>query len=131
MTADYIMPPMLRMFRWIFDDTRALMADLRSLGRRISTRWQWMRLRSRQRVDTAAAELENVRRSAGTRTRMCTACRALIPVDSRACPECGEIPGRRVSYGAGRVLENMMPGLVSVTSVILTLNILLYGLSML
>lgn len=117
------------MLRWIVEDTRALIADLRAFWRRLSTRWQWMRLRSRRRVDQAAAELENVRRSAGTRTRMCTSCRALIPFDARACPECGEAPGRPVTRGVSRVIENMLPGFVSVTSTILTLNVLLYGLT--
>ena len=121
---------MTRMFRWILDDTRALIADLRALFRRLSTRLQWMRMTSKHRVDNAAAELENVRRSASTRTRMCTACRALIPINVRACPECGEVPGRRVSAGFSRVIDNMIPGAVSVTSVLLTLNMLFYALTL-
>src|SRR5687768_13810036 len=97
------------MLRWIVDDTRALIADLRTWGRRISSRWQWFRLRSRQRLDTAAADLENVRRGAESRTRMCGACRALIPVSAGRCPECGEYPGRAPTRGVARLLEHMMP----------------------
>jgi membrane associated rhomboid family serine protease len=118
------------MFRWIIDDTRALVADIRALSRRLSTRWQWFRLRSRQRIDAAAADLENVRRTAEVRTRMCSACRALIPVEARVCPECGERPGRAVSRGMTRVVENMLPGFVSVSAVLLTLNIAGYALSL-
>lgn len=114
------------MFRWILDDTRALIRDVRSVGRRLSSRWQWFRLRSRRRLDGAATGLENVRRSAEARTRMCSHCRALIPATARTCPECGEAPGRPVSRGLGRVLENMAPGIVSVTSVLLTLNMVVY-----
>ncbi|HZI93225.1 MAG TPA: rhomboid family intramembrane serine protease [Patescibacteria group bacterium] len=117
------------MLRWIIDDTKALIADLQRLGRRLSTRWQWMRLKSLKRVDDAASVLDNARRSAGTRTRMCTGCRALIPSDARKCPECGEEPGRPVTHGVARVIENMMPGFVSATSIILTINLALYGLS--
>ena len=121
---------MQRMFRWILDDTRALLSDLRALGERARTRWQWLRLKTRHRVDEAAGNLENVRRGAQAETRMCRECRALIPNTARVCPECGHLPGRRVSRGMGRVVENMMPGFVSVTSTILTLNMVCYGLSL-
>ncbi|HKY33220.1 MAG TPA: rhomboid family intramembrane serine protease [Candidatus Polarisedimenticolia bacterium] len=114
------------MFRWILDDTRSLLADIRSFGRRLSTRWQWLRMRSRHRLDAAAGDLENIRRGAEARTRMCSHCRALIPAEARLCPECGERPGRPVTRGLSRVAENMMPAAVSVTSVVLTLNVGVY-----
>jgi len=117
------------MLQWIVDDTRALIADLQAFSRRMSTKLQWLKLRSKHRVETAAAELENVRRSAGTRTRMCSSCRALIPVDAKHCPECGEAPGRRVPTGVSRVLESMVPGVMSVTSMLLTMNMAVYALS--
>jgi membrane associated rhomboid family serine protease len=119
------------MFRWIIDDTRALISDLRSLGRRLSTRWQWFRMRSGRRLSTAAAELENVRRGADSTTRMCSSCRALIPVSARRCPECGEMPGRSVSRGMTRVIETMVPQALSVTSVVLGLNVIAYMLQLL
>lgn len=118
------------MFRWILDDTRALLGDLRQLGRRLTTRWQWLRLRSRRRLDVAAAGLENVRRSAEARTRMCPHCRALIPTDARTCPECSAALAGR-SRGLTRVVENMIPGFASVSSVVLTLNMLMYAISLL
>ncbi len=116
------------MFRWILDDTRALLADIRSLGRRFSTRIQWWRMKSGHRMTSAAADLENVRRMAQSRTRMCRACRALISVDARTCPECGGVPGRSVSKGFLRVLESITPNFVSASSVILTLNCAVYAL---
>lgn len=61
---------------------------------------------------------------------MCAACRALIPAAARICPECGHSPGPRVSQGVARVIEGMMPGFVSVSSGILTANVLLYALSL-
>ena len=117
------------MFRWIVDDTRALIADVKALLMRLGTRWQWMRMRSRHRIEDTAADLENVRRGAAVRTRMCRECRALIPVSSRNCPECGERPGRPVTRGIARVAEHMLPGFISASSSILTLNIVLYGLT--
>jgi len=122
---------MPRMFRWIINDTRSLINDLRALARRMSTRWQWFRAKSSHRIEEASADLENLRRSAGTRTRMCNECRALIPVSARVCPECGEPPGRRVPTGVSRVMQNMLPRWVSVSSMILTLNIVLYLISLL
>ncbi len=122
---------MLRMFRWIVHDTRALINDLRAWARRLSTRWQWFRMRSSRRLEEASADLENLRRSAGSRTRMCNECRALIPADARVCPECGETPGRKVPTGMSRALENMIPGWVSVTTMLLTMNVVLYLVSQL
>ncbi len=117
------------MFRWIVDDTRALISDAKALLTRLGTRWQWLRMRSRHRIEETAADLENVRRGAAVRTRMCRECRALIPVSARACPECGEPPGRPVTRGMARVAEHMMPGFISASSSILTLNVVLYGLT--
>jgi rhomboid protease GluP len=119
------------MFRWILDDTRALIADLRAWGRHLSSRWHWFRLRSRRRMDAAAADYENVRRGADVRTRMCGSCRALIPVEARKCPECGAAPGRAPTRGTARILEHMMPSVVSISSIILTVNLAAYGLQLL
>jgi len=121
------MPPM---FRWILDDTRALLADLRRLWDRGRAKLHWMGVRSKRRIDEAAGGFENIRRGADTRTRMCTACRALIPVRARRCPECGEKPGRSVSTGAGRFAENLMPGWASASALLLTLNLAVYAVSL-
>ena len=118
------------MFRFIIDDTRALLNDIKTLMSRLAKRWQWFRLRSKNRLDAAAADLENVKRAAEAASRMCSACRALIPAAARVCPECGEVPGRRVSRGASRLLENMIPGVVSISSGILTANVVLYAFSL-
>lgn len=118
------------MFKWIIDDTRALIRDLRAAFQNVATRWRWFRIRSRQKIDKTAADLDNVRKSAGVATRMCRSCRALIPVDARVCPECGDAPGERVSRGLTRVLENMVPGAMSVSAGLLTSSILAYGLSL-
>ncbi|HEY3176431.1 MAG TPA: rhomboid family intramembrane serine protease [Candidatus Polarisedimenticolia bacterium] len=115
--------------RQIADDTRALLADLRAAGRRLTTRWQWLRLKSRRRMDDAAGRIENVRRSAETRSRMCSGCRALIPIDARVCPECGAAPGRPVPAGLMRLVQNAAPGVVSASSLILTLTMLIYALT--
>ncbi|MGH9868920.1 MAG: rhomboid family intramembrane serine protease [Candidatus Polarisedimenticolia bacterium] len=118
------------MFRWILDDTRALIADLKSAARRLSSRWHWFRQRSNRRLSDAAADFENIRRGAETRSRMCASCRALIPVEARRCPECGEIPGRAATRGVARMAENMMPSAVSVSSVVLGLNLAMYGVQL-
>lgn len=126
------MPPVAGLpgfLRQIAEDTRALVAEIRAMGRRLSTRWQWTRVRSRQQVDSAASTLENVRRSADAKTRMCAECRALIPIEARICPECHAAPGRPVSAGAARVMENLLPGFVSANSLILTITMLIYGLT--
>jgi rhomboid protease GluP len=118
------------MFRWIIDDTRALLRDLRRACESFATRWRWFRIRSRQKLSRTAADLDNVRKSAAVPTRMCRSCRALIPVEARVCPECGDVPGERASRGAARVLENMVPGAMSVSAVLLTTTLIVYGLQM-
>ena len=118
------------MFRWIIDDTRALLRDLRRGFESFATRWRWFRIRSRQKLDRTAADLDNVRKSAAAATRMCRSCRALISVDARVCPECGDVPGDRPSRGMMRVLENMMPGAMSVSAGLITTTLIAYGLQM-
>jgi len=118
------------MFRWIFDDTRALIRDVRRAFENLATRWRWFRIRSRQKLDRTAADLDNVRKSAAAATRMCRSCRALIAVDARVCPECGDAPGERASRGLMRVLENMMPGAMSVSAGLITTTLIAYGLQM-
>jgi len=118
------------MFKWIIDDTRALIRDLRAALGNVAKRWRWFRIRSRQKIDKTAADLDNVRKSAGVATRMCRSCRALIPVDARVCPECGDAPGERVSRGFTRVLENMVPGAMSVSAGLLTTILIAYVLNL-
>ena len=60
---------------------------------------------------------------------MCSECRALIPIDARICPECKSRPGRPVTKGTARVVDSLMPGLASATSLILTITMLIYGLT--
>ena len=119
------------MFRWIIDDTRALLRDVGRAFGNLTRRWRWFRIHSRQKLDRTAADLDNVRRSAAATTRMCRSCRALIALDARVCPECGDVPGDRVSRGFTRVLENMVPGAMSVSAGLLTTTLIFYALSLL
>ncbi len=99
---------------------RALHA-LASLGMNTTRlRWKWNRLRDRmkrQRLD-AAIRLRGVT----GRHRMCPSCRALVPVGSRTCTECGDSLAGAATPGLGRLVQWILPGIPPISATILSVN---------
>jgi rhomboid protease GluP len=120
----------VRAIRSFLADTVDMIIDLlRLLGLR-GPRWEFRKRAARRWLTGVAAELETVRRSVRAEHKMCRECRALIPTGARRCPECGASTRGIPRGGAGRLLGLLFPGFASITSIIVTLNLLVYLISL-
>jgi membrane associated rhomboid family serine protease len=63
--------------------------------------------------------------------RMCPACRALIDRKERTCPLCGERVSEVSQAGLGRALDSILPQQARYTTILLSVNVFLFGLMLL
>jgi len=63
--------------------------------------------------------------------RMCPACRALIDRKQTVCPLCGEGVSEVSQAGLGRALDSMLPQQARYTTMLLSVNVFLFGLMLL
>jgi len=87
-------------------------------GKRLLWRWD----QRRQRMAETGYRTSILWRGAKSKHKMCRSCRALVPRDSRVCPECGINLAGVSTPGVGRFLTNLFPGASSVTSLLLLVN---------
>jgi len=82
--------------------------------------WKWNR--RRRALAESGAQRKNLWRSARGKHKMCPACRALVGRSDRVCSECGEMLGGVSAPGLGRMAGNLLPGISSVSSVLMLVN---------
>lgn len=83
-------------------------------------RWKWNR--RHELIAERRARAETFVRSARGKHKMCRSCRALVPKNTRRCPECGTDLGTVSAPGVGRVLSQLLPGAGAVTSLLMLVN---------
>lgn len=108
----------------------ALEAALRlgdALGMR-GARWEWKKQTWKQALETRVAGWENLERGVRARTRMCRECRTLVLRNERTCPSCGASMFGVPSGGFGRLVTLTFPGSMTVTTLLITVNV---GMSLL
>jgi rhomboid protease GluP len=66
-----------------------------------------------------------------SKQRMCPACRALIDRKDRVCPLCGERVSEVSQAGLGRALDSILPQQARYTTMLLSVNLFLFGLMLL
>jgi len=98
-----------------------------ALGMR-GARWEWKKQTWRQALETRVAAWENLERGVRARTRMCRECRTLVSRSERSCPSCGASMSSVPSGGLGRLFTLLVPGSMTVTTLLITVNI---GMSLL
>jgi rhomboid protease GluP len=86
------------------------------------TRLMWKWNRRRRALAESGAQRKNLWRSARGKHKMCPACRALVGRSDRVCSECGEMLGGVSAPGLGRMAGNLLPGISSVSSVLMLVN---------
>ena len=102
----------------IVDGLAGLM-DARGLnGKRL--RWKWSE--KRFNIGEQTLKTEMAWRAAKTQHKMCRECRTLIDRSAKTCPECGSSLSKVRIPGVSRSLSNMLPGIGSVTGLILLVN---------
>lgn len=101
------------MFDWVT-------VALEALGVR-GARWQWKKQIWRGQIEAQATMRENLERAGRITTRMCRHCRALVPKQSRTCPECGGILRRFTLPGSG-LLEALFPWHAGLSAALVTAN---------
>jgi len=106
-------------------DAALRLAD--ALGVR-GARWEWKKQAWRQALENRIAAWDNLERGVRARTRMCRECRTLVPRGERTCPSCGTSMSGVPSGGIGRLVTLALPGSMTVTTLLITVNI---GMSLL
>ncbi len=101
-------------------DTALRLGD--ALGMR-GARWEWKKQSWRQALETRVAAWDNLERGVRAPTRMCRECRTLVRRSERTCPSCGASMSGVPSGGFGRLLAIVVPASVTVTKVLITVNI--------
>ena len=96
----------------------------------LSPRMKWKINRYGQSVEERLERLRNFFKSVSYKQKMCPACRALVDRNESVCPLCGERTTGAPRGGAPRILSHLLPGQAQYTTVLLTVNLLLFGLSL-
>ncbi len=96
----------------------------------LSPRMKWKINRHRQDLEERLEKIRNFFKSVTYKQKMCPACRALVDRNDKICPFCGENTSGAPRGGAGRVISRVVPEQARYTTVLLSVNLVLYGLSL-
>lgn len=101
---------------------RAAIGISEALGAR-GPRWEWKKRAWEQALEARLAHWENVGRGVAAPLRMCPSCRQLVERSLSTCPACGGSMRGVAGGGVGRALGLVVPGAPSVSSILLTANV--------
>ena len=97
----------------------------------LSPRLKWKINRYGQSVDEKLERARGFFKSVLNKQRMCPACRALIDRKETVCPFCGErLSEARPAGGIGRLLDSILPQQARSTTILLSVNVFLFGLTL-
>ncbi|MBI2816922.1 MAG: rhomboid family intramembrane serine protease [Acidobacteria bacterium] len=91
---------------------------------------KWKVNRYSQGLHERLERIRNFFKSVTYKQKMCPACRALVDRNDRVCPFCGENTSAAPRGGATRVVSRVVPEQARYTTAILSINLVLYGLSL-
>jgi len=100
---------------------------LNLLGLR-SSEWEWRKTRWRMSLEAKIASWEMTERGIRAPVRMCPACRELVDRNLSVCTACGASMVGVAGGGSKRLFAAILPHFSSLTSVLMTLNILMLAL---
>jgi len=97
----------------------------------LSPRLKWKINRYGQSVDEKLERARGFFQSVLNKQRVCPACRALMDRKETVCPFCGErLSEARPAGGIGRLLDAILPQQARNTTILLTVNVFLFGLTL-
>jgi rhomboid protease GluP len=88
----------------------------------------WTRQRWQQRRQQLGADAENIRRASRSSHRMCRECRELVPISENVCSACGASM-RQVASARANLISRLLPGFGSVSTLLLSAMVVMYGIS--
>lgn len=94
----------------------------------LSPRMRWKINRYKGEMEERLERARGFFQSVVHKQRMCPACRALIDRKERVCPLCGEPVSAVAPAGIGRLLDSVLPQQARYTTVLLSVNVFLFGL---
>lgn len=94
----------------------------------LSPRMRWKINRYKGEMEERLERARGFFQSVVHKQRMCPACRALIDRKERVCPLCGEPVPAVAPAGLGRLLDSILPQQARYTTVVLSVNVFLFGL---
>ncbi len=97
----------------------------------LSPRMKWKIHRYRMELEERIERVRGFFQSVANKQRMCPACRALIDRKERVCPLCGERVSQVAQAGVGRALDSILPQQARYTTILLSVNVFLFGLMLL
>ena len=96
-----------------------------------SPRMKWKINRYKMQLEERMERARGFFQSVVNKQRMCPACRALIDRKERTCPLCCERVSEVSQAGLGRALDSVLPQQARYTTILLSVNLFLFGLMML
>lgn len=97
----------------------------------LSPRMKWKIKRYKMELEERMERARGFFQSVVIKQRMCPACRALIDRKERVCPLCGERVSEVSQAGLGRALDAILPQQARYTTMLLSVNLFLFGLMLL
>ena len=94
----------------------------------LSPRMKWKINRYKMELEERMERARGFFQTVVSKQRMCPACRALIDRKERVCPLCGERVSEVSQAGLGRALDSILPQQARYTTMLLSVNLFLFGL---
>jgi rhomboid protease GluP len=96
----------------------------------LSPRLKWKMNRTKQTLEQRLEKARNFFKSVTYKQKMCPACRALVERKDKVCPFCGENTSTAPRPGAGRLFSSVVPDQARYTTILLSVNVVLFGLGL-
>ena len=97
----------------------------------LTPRMKWKINRYKMQIEERMERARGFFQTVVSKQRMCPACRALIDRKDRVCPLCGERVSEVSQAGLGRALDSILPQQARYTTMLLSVNLFLFGLMLL
>ncbi len=118
----------MRIVAWIvrslFEAAVSLMGLLGFKG----SRWEWKKAQWKMSLESTFASWEMTERGIRARVRMCPSCRELVDRSLSTCPACGGSMRGVAGGGAARLLSAVLPHFSSMTSILISVNVVFLAL---
>jgi len=118
----------MRLLAKLVRDAFDLWVGLLNLFGLRSSEWEWRKTRWKMSLESKIASWEMSERAIRAPVRMCPACRALVDRSLSTCTSCGALMAGVPGGGSKRLFSAVLPHFSSLTSVLISVNVVLLAL---